>query len=138
MSGPIPTGPSKAGPRCPRAASGARPQRSTSIPTAAAFGSQSSARHKDLSPHRKCARPGKNDIIYVADSESESVSRNHDGWKRGIRVGRASDGALTAFIPDPVEKISGTSAAEGVAADAMGNIFGAEVGSKRVNKCVKN
>src|SRR6516225_11641569 len=33
----------------------------------------------------------KNDIIYVTDSESESVSKNHDGWKRGIRVGRVSD-----------------------------------------------
>ena len=27
------------------------------------------------------------DMIYVADSESESVARNHDGWKRGIRIG---------------------------------------------------
>jgi sugar lactone lactonase YvrE len=80
----------------------------------------------------------RNDIIYVADSESESVARNHDGWKRGIRVGRVSDGAVTAFIPDPVDKITGTSAAEGVAADAMGNIFGAEVGPKRVNKYVRN
>jgi hypothetical protein len=80
----------------------------------------------------------KNDMIYVADSESESVSRNHDGWKRGIRVGRVSDGAVTAFIPDPVEKTTGTSAAEGVAADAMGNIFGAEVGPKRLMKYVKN
>jgi NHL repeat len=80
----------------------------------------------------------KNDIIYVADSESESVSRNHDGWKRGIRVGRVSDGLVTAFIPDPVDKATGTSAAEGVAADVNGNIFGAEVGPKRVNKYVKN
>jgi hypothetical protein len=80
----------------------------------------------------------KNDIIYVADSESESVSKNHDGWKRGIRVGRVSDGAVTAFIPDPVEKTTGTSAAEGVAADAMGNIYGAEVGPKRVMKYVKD
>ena len=29
----------------------------------------------------------KNDIIYVADSDSESVAKNHDGWKRGIRIG---------------------------------------------------
>jgi DNA-binding beta-propeller fold protein YncE len=79
----------------------------------------------------------KNDIIYVADSESESVSKNHDGWKRGIRVGRASDGVVTAFIPDPVAKATGTSAAEGVAADAAGNIFGAEVGPKRLMKYVK-
>ena len=76
----------------------------------------------------------RNDTIYVADSESESVSKNHDGWKRGIRVGSARDGSVTAFIPDPVEKTTGTSAAEGVAADAEGNIFGAEVGPKRLMK----
>jgi sugar lactone lactonase YvrE len=80
----------------------------------------------------------KNDVIYVADSESESVAKNHDGWKRGIRVGRVSDGTVTAFIPDPVEKTTGTSAAEGVAADANGNIFGAEVGPKRLMKYVRN
>jgi DNA-binding beta-propeller fold protein YncE len=80
----------------------------------------------------------KHDTIYVADSESESVSKNHDGWKRGIRIGRVSDGAVTAFIPDPVEKIKGTSAAEGVAADAMGNIYGAEVGPRRLMRYVKN
>jgi sugar lactone lactonase YvrE len=80
----------------------------------------------------------KSDVIYVADSESESVSKNHDGWKRGIRIGSAKDGTVTAFIPDPVEKATGTSAAEGVAADAMGNIYGAEVGPKRLMKYVKN
>jgi DNA-binding beta-propeller fold protein YncE len=80
----------------------------------------------------------KNDVIYVADSESESVSKNHDGWRRGIRVGSARDGSVTALIPDPVEKATGTSAAEGVAADATGNIYGAEVGPKRVMKYVRN
>jgi sugar lactone lactonase YvrE len=80
----------------------------------------------------------KNDMIYVADSESESVSKNHDGWKRGIRVGKATDGSVTAFIPDPVDKATGTSAAEGVTADAKGNIFGAEVGPKRLMKYVRN
>jgi hypothetical protein len=80
----------------------------------------------------------RNDTIYVADSESESVSKNHDGWKRGIRIGKVSDGKVTAFIPDPVDKITGTSAAEGVAADAAGNIYGAEVGPKRLMKYVKN
>jgi DNA-binding beta-propeller fold protein YncE len=80
----------------------------------------------------------KNDIIYVTDSESESVSRNHDGWKRGIRVGRVSDGAVTAFVPDPVEKATTTSAAEGVAADAMGNIYGAEASLRRLMRYVKN
>jgi len=80
----------------------------------------------------------RNDMIYVADSESESVSKNHDGWKRGIRIGRVQDGVVTGFIPDPVDKITGTSAAEGVAADPAGNIYGAEVGPKRLMKYVKN
>ena len=79
----------------------------------------------------------KNDTIYVADSESESVSRNHDGWKRGIRIGSAKDGSVTAFIPDPVEKAAGTSAAEGVAADPQGNVYGAEVGPRALKKYVK-
>ena len=78
-----------------------------------------------------------NDVIYVADSESESVARNHDGWKRGIRIGSAKDGKVTAFIPDPVEKATGTSAAEGVAVDRQGNIWGAEVGPRGVKKYTK-
>jgi sugar lactone lactonase YvrE len=78
----------------------------------------------------------RNDVLYVADSESESVAKNHDGWKRGIRVGSAKDGAVHALIPDPVERTTGTSAAEGVAADAAGNIYGAEVGPRRLMKYV--
>ena len=79
-----------------------------------------------------------NDMLYVADSESESVSRNHDGWKRGIRIGSAKDGKVHRFIPDPVEKTTGTSAAEGVAVDAQGNVYGAEVGPRALKKYVKN
>jgi streptogramin lyase len=82
----------------------------------------------------------KNDVIYVADSESMSVSRNHDGWKRGIRTGRVKDGKngkVVAFIPDPAENATGTSAAEGVVVDSQGNIYGAEVGPKRVMKYAK-
>ena len=82
-----------------------------------------------------------NDILYVADSESESVSRNHDGWKRGIRIGSAKDGKLLAFIPDPETRkrpeFTGTSAAEGVAADAQGNVYGAEVGPRALKRYVK-
>ncbi len=84
----------------------------------------------------------KNDVLYVADSESGSVSRNHDGWKRGIRIGSAKDLTPKYFIPDPEARnrpdgFSGTSAAEGVAADAAGNIYGAEVGPKDLKKYVK-
>ena len=79
----------------------------------------------------------KHDVLYVADSESESVTKNHDGWKRGIRIGSAKDGSVTAFIPDPVEKATTGSAAEGVVADSKGVIYGAEVGSKDLKKYVK-
>ncbi len=78
-----------------------------------------------------------NDVIYVADSESESVAKNHAEWKRGMRVGSAKDGTVTALIPDPEQHATTTSAAEGVTADAKGNIFGAEVGPKRVMKYVR-
>ena len=77
------------------------------------------------------------DTIYVADSESESVSKNHDGWKRGIRIGRVSDGSVQYFIPDPVDKATSTSSAEGIGVDAAGNIYGAEVGLKRLMKYVR-
>jgi hypothetical protein len=77
------------------------------------------------------------DNIYVADSESESVARNHPGWKRGIRIGNVADGKVVAFIPDPVATATGTSAAEGVAADADGNVYGAEVGPRALKKYVR-
>ena len=79
----------------------------------------------------------KNDILYGADSES-NTERN-PGWKRGIRVGSVRDGKVTAFIPDPIENPdkSATSGAEGVAADGNGNIFGAEVGPKMIKKYVR-
>ena len=81
----------------------------------------------------------KNDNLYVADSESKSVSRNHQDWKRGIRIGslKDRDRKVTAFIPDPDENATGTSAAEGVVVDAKGNVYGAEVGPQRVSKYVK-
>ncbi|HWP37591.1 MAG TPA: peptidyl-alpha-hydroxyglycine alpha-amidating lyase family protein [Gemmatimonadales bacterium] len=79
----------------------------------------------------------KDDMLYVADSESGSVARNRPEWKRGIRIGRATDGALLAFIPDPDTAATGTSAAEGVAVDARGHIYGAEVGPRALKKYVK-
>ena len=77
------------------------------------------------------------DNIYVADSESGSVAPSHSAWKRGIRIGSAKDGSVTAFIPDPDANPSNTSAAEGVAVDARGNIYGAEVGPRALKRYVK-
>jgi len=79
----------------------------------------------------------KNDRIYVADSESGSVAKARTGWKRGIRIGSAKDGSVTAFIPDPNDAATNTSAAEGVAADAAGNVYGAEVGPRALKKYVR-
>ena len=78
-----------------------------------------------------------NDILYSADSESRT-NRN-PGWKRGIRIGSVTDGWVTAFIPDPYPDAegSGTSGAEGVAADAQGNVFGAEVRELMLRKYVR-
>jgi sugar lactone lactonase YvrE len=78
-----------------------------------------------------------NDVLYVADSESNS--KTNPGWKRGIRIGSVKDGKVTAFIPDPEpdpEEVI-TSGSEGVAADARGNVYGAEVGSRTLKKYVK-
>jgi len=81
----------------------------------------------------------KNDNLYVADSESKSVSRNHQDWLRGIRIGslKDKDRKVTAFIPDPSPDATGTSAAEGVVVDAKGNVYGAEVGPQRVSRYTK-
>ena len=78
------------------------------------------------------------DTLYVSDSHSNS--RVNPGYPRGITVGSALDGSLRAFIPDPdldqadVNRISGAS---GITADAMGNVFAADVGPQRLRKYVK-
>ena len=76
------------------------------------------------------------DRIYVADSESGSVNPAHGAWKRGMRIGSAKDGSVVAFIPDPNESAGPgqTSAAEGVAVDSKGIIYGAEVGPKALKR----
>lgn len=77
------------------------------------------------------------DVLYAADSESNA--RRNPGWKRGIYIGSAKDGFVTEFIPDPEpdQDNSGTSGAEGVAVDADGNVYGAEVGPRQVVKYVR-
>jgi sugar lactone lactonase YvrE len=82
----------------------------------------------------------KNDMIFAADSESGSIDRTRGDWKRGIRIGSVKDGAagkVQAFIPDPSNATSGTQAAEGVAVDAAGNVYGAEVGPHALKKYTK-
>jgi sugar lactone lactonase YvrE len=79
----------------------------------------------------------KDDNIYVADSESGSVAPTRPEWKRGIRIGNVRDGRVTAFIPDPEAAPRSTSSAEGVAVDANGVIYGAEVGQRALKRYVR-
>lgn len=92
----------------------------------------------------------KHDMLYSADSESGGINPAHSAWKRGIRIGSVKDGKVTAFIPDPLPTCergtqpgnpptcgSGTWVAEGVAVDSAGNVYGAEVGPRKLQKYVK-
>lgn len=78
------------------------------------------------------------DTLYVSDSQSNSTV--NPGMLRGITVGSAKDGSLSAFIPDPdlaqadVNRISGAS---GIVADDQGTIYAADVGPHRLRKYIK-
>jgi DNA-binding beta-propeller fold protein YncE len=77
------------------------------------------------------------DVLYVADSESNTGQWRNPGWYRGIRIGSAIDGFVTAFIPDPnTGAARGTGVAEGVTADDNGNVYGAEVAQRRLRKYI--
>ncbi len=69
------------------------------------------------------------DMIYVADSESGPDTGAHElpGIKKGIRIGSAKDGRVTAFIEDLESTAADHSGAEGVGVDAQGNVYGAVV-----------
>jgi hypothetical protein len=77
------------------------------------------------------------DTLYATDSESGSIAPNRPEWKRGIRIGSARDGTVWHFIPDPVEVTRNTSAAEGVAVDKNGVVYGAEVGPRALKRYVR-
>ena len=82
----------------------------------------------------------KNDMLFATDSESGSVNPKRKDWKRGIRIGSLREGKnakVIAFIPDTAVDPPSTSAGEGIAVDAAGNIYGAEVGQRAVKKYVK-
>jgi DNA-binding beta-propeller fold protein YncE len=76
------------------------------------------------------------DTLYVSDNQSNDA--RHPGWTRGIRVGSARDGSVSAFIPDPEFERGNAqeTGAHGLAADALGNIYGAEVWGQTVKKYV--
>ena len=80
----------------------------------------------------------KNDTIYVVDSQSNVML--NPGYKRGLYVGSAKDGKVTAFVPfveaDPDK--NNNAGMEGVAADAMGNVYVGETTTQTLRKFVKS
>jgi NHL repeat-containing protein len=81
----------------------------------------------------------KDDTIYVADSESgpDQGANEIPGWNKGIRIGSAKTGKVTAFIEDMEPLTRDHSGAEGVGVDAEGNVYGAVVRRKMLERHVK-
>jgi sugar lactone lactonase YvrE len=91
---------------------------------------------KQLAEWKQFGRPSglyidKNDILYAADTQSDE--KTNPGYQRGIRVGSAKDGKVTAFVPDPDPDGTG----EGIAADTQGNVYGALTAKQTLKKYVK-
>jgi hypothetical protein len=80
-----------------------------------------------------------NDMLYVSDTQSDE--KINPGFARGIRIGSTQDGVVKTLIPvlGPGEKDHlgrSFAGAEGVAADAMGNVYAAESRARRLLKYV--
>ena len=75
---------------------------------------------------------GKDDMIYVADSQSDE--KTNPGFKQGIRIGSAKDGKVTAFIPQLSAEVGSP---EGVGVDDAGNVYAGWVAKTAVRRFVK-
>jgi sugar lactone lactonase YvrE len=99
---------------------------------------------KYLDEWRQFGRPSgifitADDTIYVADSESgpDSGANELMGIKKGIRIGSARDGRVTAFIEDMESTRAEHSGAEGVGVDAQGNVYGGVVRRRMLERHTK-
>jgi len=84
-----------------------------------------------FNPSRRKSRRRALDVLYSADSETSVIQGN--AYIRGVHVGSAKTGEVTAFIPDvggnptPWFPLKGTTGPEGVVADATGHIYISQV-----------
>jgi 6-bladed beta-propeller len=80
---------------------------------------------------------GNDDTIYVGAAFRDPTAKK--GELRGIVIGNAEDGALKAFIPDPtdLDTVDVGTSASGIAADATGAVYAADVGAHNLRKYVK-
>jgi len=75
----------------------------------------------------------RNDILYLTDHQSDA--KTNPGFKKGMTIGSARDGKVTASIPDP-DQMNGSQ--EGIAADAKGVIYGSLTGGMALKRYVRN
>jgi sugar lactone lactonase YvrE len=98
-----------------------------------------------LEEWRQFGRPSgiaitKDDTIYVADSESggrDTGAHELPGIRKGIRIGSAKTGQVTAFIEDMEPLAVEHAGAEGVGVDAAGNVYGGVVRRQMLERHVK-
>jgi len=78
------------------------------------------------------------DTLYVADSESgpDTGANELMGIMKGIRIGSAVDGTVSAFIEDTEPLTSDHSGAEGIGVDVNGNVYGAVVRRRMLERHV--
>ena len=74
----------------------------------------------------------KNDMIYVADSQSDA--QRNPGFKQGVRIGSVKDGKVTAFIPVPSAEV-GTP--ESIAVDDQGIVYAGYTSKMALRRFVK-
>jgi sugar lactone lactonase YvrE len=91
---------------------------------------------KFLAEWKQFGRPSgiaidKNDVIYVADSQSGE--KENPGFGQGIRIGSAKDGKVTAYIPETKDLGS----MEATAYDDAGNVYAGYTGAMNLKRFVK-
>src|SRR5438132_10250739 len=79
----------------------------------------------------------KNDVLYVVDSQSNAML--NPGFKRGLYVGSAKDGKVSAFVPfsEPDPNKNNNAGMEGVTADSAGNVYVGETTTQILKKFVR-
>ena len=77
----------------------------------------------------------KDDVLFSSDSESDD--KRNSGFRRGVTIGSAKDGKVTAFIPEPTPAGQGREGGESVAVDDAGNVFVGMNSTKTVERYVK-
>ena len=79
-----------------------------------------------------------NSVLFVNARLVDPVAGSDTGSNRGcLRVADGKNGEILAFIPDQSGGERGTLAAEGVAVDRDGIIYGAEVGPRSLKRYVR-